>query len=90
MEELAHNLLATDNRSCGSLGPTTWHSSSTASRHVTAVSDTLISSLLDTVVFSVPRVALVLWHDQQYVWFVPKVAPSKHWVANFFVEVGCP
>ena len=29
-----------------------------------------------------PRVALVLWHDQQYVWFVPKVAPSKHWVAD--------
>ena len=40
---------------------------------VTAVSDTLISSL-DTVGFSVPRVALVLWHDQRYVWFVPKVA----------------
>ena len=52
----------------------------------TAVSDTLISSL-DTVGFSVPRVALVLWHDQLYVWFVPKVAPSKHWVAKILVEV---
>ena len=51
-----------------------------------AVSDTLISSL-DTVGFSVPRVALVLWHDQRYVWFVPKVAPSKHWVAKILVEV---
>ena len=45
------------------------------------------SSSLDTVGFSVPRVALVLWHDQQYVWFVPKVAPSKHWVAKILVEV---
>ena len=52
----------------------------------TAVSDTLISSL-DSVGFSVPRVALVLRHDQQYVWFVPKVAPSKHWVAKILVEV---
>jgi len=52
----------------------------------TAVSDTLIS-LLDTVGFSVPRVALVLWHDQWYVWFVPKVSPSKNWVANILVEV---
>ena len=34
-----------------------------------------------------PRVALVLWHDQQYVRFVPKVAPSKHWVAKILVEV---
>ena len=35
-----------------------------------------------------PRVALVLWHDQQLeVWFVPKVAPSKHWVAKILVEV---
>ena len=33
MEELAHDLLATDNRSCGSLGPTTGRSSSTASGH---------------------------------------------------------
>ena len=30
---------------------------------------------------------LVLWHEQQYVWFVPKVAPSKHWVAKSLVEV---
>ena len=45
---------------------------------------TLISSL-DTVGFSVSRVALVLWHDQQYVWFVPKVGPSKHWVAKILV-----
>ena len=45
------------------------------------------SSSLDTVGFSVPRVALVLWDDQQYVWFVPKVAPSKHWVAKILVEV---
>ena len=45
------------------------------------------SSSLDTVGFSVPRVALVLWHDQRYVWFVPKVAPSKHWVAKILVEV---
>ena len=52
----------------------------------TAVSDTLIS-LLDMVGFCVPRVALVLWHGQQYVWFVPKVAPSKHWVAKILVEV---
>ena len=52
----------------------------------TAVSDTLISSL-DTVGFSLPRVALVLWHDQRYVWFVPKVAPSNHWVAKILVEV---
>ena len=29
----------------------------------------------------------MLWHDQQYVWFVPKVAPSKHWVAKILVEV---
>ena len=50
------------------------------------MSDTLISSL-DTVGFSLPRVALVLWHDQRYVWFVPKVAPSKHWVAKILVEV---
>ena len=50
------------------------------------MSDTLISSL-DAVGFSVPRMALVLWHDQQYVWFVPKVAPSKHWVAKILVEV---
>ena len=50
----------------------------------TTVSDTLISSI-DTVGFSVPRVALVLWHDQQYVWFVPKVAPSNHWVAKILV-----
>ena len=34
-----------------------------------------------------PRVAFVLWHDQLYVWFVPKVAPSKHWVAKILVEV---
>ena len=33
MEDLAHDLLATDNRSCGSLGPTTGRSSSTASGH---------------------------------------------------------
>ena len=52
----------------------------------TAVSDTLISSL-DTVGFRVPRVALVLWLDQMYVWFVPKVAPSNHWVAKILVEV---
>ena len=44
-------------------------------------------SLLDTVSFSVLRVVLVLWNDQQYVWFVPKVAPSKHWVAKILVEV---
>ena len=30
----------------------------------TAVSDTLISSI-DTIGFSVPRVALALWHNQQ-------------------------
>ena len=29
----------------------------------------------------------MLWHDQRYVWFVPKVAPSKHWVAKILVEV---
>ena len=29
----------------------------------------------------------MLWHDQQYVWFVPKVSPSNHWVAKFLVEV---
>ena len=29
----------------------------------------------------------MLWHDQQYVWFVPKVAPSNHWVAKILVEV---
>ena len=29
----------------------------------------------------------MLWHDQWYVWFVPKVAPSKHWVAKILVEV---
>ena len=52
----------------------------------TEVSDTLIS-LLDMVGFSVPRVVVVLWHDQRYVWFVPKVAPSKHWVAKILVEV---
>ena len=88
MEELAHDLLATDNRSCGSLGPTTGCGSSTASGHDDrgAVSDMLISSL-DMVGFSLPRVALVLWHDQRYVWFVPKVAPSKHWVAKILVEV---
>ena len=50
------------------------------------MSDTLIS-LLDTVSLSVPRVALVLRHDQQYVWFVRKVAPIKHWVAKILVEV---
>ena len=25
--------------------------------------------------------------DQGYVWFVPKVAPSKHWLAKILVEV---
>ena len=44
-------------------------------------------SLLDTVGFSVPRVALVLLYDEQCVWFVPKVTPSKHWVAKILVEV---
>ena len=29
----------------------------------------------------------MLWHDQRYVWFVPKVAPSKHWLAKILVEV---
>ena len=53
------------------------------------VSDTLISSI-DTVSFSVPRVAFVLWHDQWYVWFVPKVAPSKHWVAKFWLRFWLP
>ena len=66
MEELAHDLIATDNRSCGSLGPTTGAAPALPLDTVTVVSDTLISSL-DTVGFSVPRVALVLWHDQQYV-----------------------
>ena len=33
MEELAHDLLTTENRSCGSLGPTMGRSSSTASGH---------------------------------------------------------
>ena len=33
MEELAHDLLTADNHLCGSLGPTTGHSSSTASGH---------------------------------------------------------
>ena len=42
MEELAHDLLTTGNRSCGSWGPTTWRSSSTAYGTATAVSDTLI------------------------------------------------
>ena len=51
----------------------------------TVVSDTLILSI-DMVGFSVPRVALVLWHDQRYVWFVPKVAPSKHLVARILAE----
>ena len=50
------------------------------------VSDMLIS-LLGTAGFSVPRVLLVLWHDQRYVWFVPKVTPSKRWVAKILVEV---
>ena len=86
MEELAHDLLATDNRSCGSLGPTTGRSPAPPLDTATTVSDTLIS-LLDTVGFSVPRVALVLWHDQRYVWFVPKVSPSKHWVAKILLEV---
>ena len=27
----------------------------------------------------------MLWHDQQYVWLVPKVAPSKHWVTKILV-----
>ena len=86
MEELAHDLLA----------PTTVHVCRWGQQRgaapappldtATAVSDTLISSL-DTVGFSVPRVAFVLWHDQRYVWFVPKVAPSKHWVAKILVEV---
>ena len=50
------------------------------------MSDTLILSL-DMVSFSVPRVALVLWPDQGFVWYLPKVAPSKHWVAKILVEV---
>ena len=45
------------------------------------------SSSLYTMGFSVPRVSLALWHDQRYVWFVPKVSPSKHWVAKILVEV---
>ena len=86
MEELAHDLPATDNRSCGSLGQQRGAAPAPPLDTATAVSDTLISSL-DTVGFSVPRVALVLWHDQWYVRFVPKVAPSKHWVAKVLIEV---
>ena len=29
----------------------------------------------------------MMWHAQQNVWFVPKVSPSKHWVAKILVEV---
>ena len=77
MEELAHDLLATDNHSCGSLGPTTGHSSSTASGHGDRGE----------------RHAHIVARHGRFkcaeggVWFVPKVAPSKHWVAKILVEV---
>ena len=29
-----------------------------------------------------------MWNDQQYVWFVPKVSPSKHWVAHYLANIG--
>ena len=77
MEELAHDLLATDNRSCGSLGPTTGRSSSTASGHGDR---------------GERHAHIVARHDrfqcaEDGIWFVPKVAPSKHWVAKILVEV---
>ena len=77
MEELAHDLLATDNHSCGSLGPTTGRSSSTSSGHGDR---------------GERHAHIVARHGQFQcaeggVWFVPKVAPSKHWVAKILVEV---
>ena len=51
----------------------------------TAVSDTLIVARHGR--FQCAEGGLVLWYNQQYVWFVPKVAPSKHWVAKILVEV---
>ena len=86
MEELAHDLLATDNCSCGSLWPTTGRNSSTASEH--GDRGERHAHIIDRHGrFQCAEVALVLCHDQRYVWFVPKVAPSKHWVAKILVEV---
>ena len=86
MEELAQDLLATDNCSCGSLGPTTGCSSSTASghgdcveRHAHIIARHGRFQCVEGGVSAVAR--------QQYVWFVPKVAPSKHWAAKILVEV---
>ena len=77
---------ATDNRSCGSLGPTTGRSSSTASghgyrgeRHAHIVARHGWFQCAEGGVSAVAR--------PTYVWFVPKVAPSKHWVAKILVEV---
>src|SRR4051812_10904623 len=85
MEELAHDL-ATDNRSCGSLGPTTGRSSSTASghgdrgeRHAHIVARHGRFQFAEGGVSVVARPTVCL--------FVPKVAPSKHWVAKILVEV---
>ena len=68
MEELAHDLLATGNRSCGLWWPTTWRGSSTASGHGDR---------------GERHAHIVARHGQFQcaeggVWFVPKVAPSKH------------
>ena len=82
MEELAHDLLATGNRSCGSWGPTTYRLWTRRPQRATR------SSSLDTVGFSVPRVALVLWHDQQLVCLVcAQGCPIKALVAKILVEV---
>ena len=77
MEELAHDLLATDNHSCGSLGPTMGSSSSTTSAHGDC---------------SERHAHIVARHGRLQcaeggIWFVPKVAPPKHWVAKILVEV---
>ena len=51
----------------------------------TAMSDTLIVARHGR--FQCAEGGVSAWHDQQYVWFVPKVASSKHWVAKILVEV---
>ena len=85
MEELAHDLLATGNRSCGSWGPTTWRSSRPPLDTATAVSDMLIVARHGRFQCAEGGVSAVA--RPTVCWFVPKEAPSKHWVAKILVEV---
>ena len=86
MEELAHDLLATDNRSCGSFGPITGRDSSTASghgdrgeRHAHIVARHGRFQFVEGGVSAVARPTVCLVCAQG--------CPSKHWVAKILVEV---